>query len=678
MPDSDRNLIRLIDAPPISSVEAEMSLLGSLILSPPELDGVAPIVRADDFSDEAHANIFAALVKTYESSRSGDLVQLTQDLLDRGQLNDVGGPDYLLRLADSVPTAVSAPHYARIVREKADRRRARALGLTLAHEAGNADGRTASQLVARAREALDRIDPIQDDDHEEGPPEWRPFPTHALPDTVREFIENRAESIGCDPSVVAVPLLVAAAGVIGTSAVVSPRAGWTEPACLWAAVVAESGDTKSPALEAAFGPVAAIERRLLREHTGAKREHEVREREFRRAEASWRHKGDGDPPDKPEPPVLRRVRVQDTTVEAVAVRLRENPRGLVLTRDELSAWWGSFDGYKSSRGADAPAWLEIYGGRTLIVDRKSSAEPIIVPRAQVSIVGAIPPDVLIGRLTPEHLVSGMAARFLFVRPPIPPRRFRQTPTDPRLGEALDALFAHLFALAPATDEHGEDAPRVVMLNGPALARFAAFMDGLGEARAGFDPNLKAAAAKLEGAALRIALVLHLLEWSALGGAGDPGSVGESTMMAAIEVVEFFINEARRLYAGLTGSAKDKERTELIELARANGGALTVAELRKRRPGRYKAKREAKAALQRLVDAGDGTWDRRTSPQGGRPPERFVLRAETPATTLVDPAVNAARGVLGVSGFGYPRTGPSGPSDAHLNGCSHENKHKVCG
>jgi len=63
---------------------------------------------------------------------------------------------------------------------------------------------------------------------------------------------------------------------------------------------------------------------------------------------------------QPEPPVLRRLRISDTTCEAVANILQHNQRGLLLARDELSGWLTSFNQYKRGRGSDEASWLSAF------------------------------------------------------------------------------------------------------------------------------------------------------------------------------------------------------------------------------------------------------------------------------------------------------------------------------
>ena len=85
--------------------------------------------------------------------------------------------------------------------------------------------------------------------------------------------------------------------------------------------------------------------------------------------------------DPPERPVYERAIVSDTTVEALAPLLVDNPRGLLLFRDETAGWLSGMGQYKSGRGDDQAKWLEVHGARALRIDRKTGEERFIFVRA---------------------------------------------------------------------------------------------------------------------------------------------------------------------------------------------------------------------------------------------------------------------------------------------------------
>ena len=121
--DSQR-VARLLDQLPPHAVEAEMCLLGSILIEPRVLGDVTFIIRdGEDFYKPTNGAIYNVIVELYDKNASVDIVQLNQLLIDRDILEAVGGKNYLVEVASCVPTAANANHYARLVREKAMIRR---------------------------------------------------------------------------------------------------------------------------------------------------------------------------------------------------------------------------------------------------------------------------------------------------------------------------------------------------------------------------------------------------------------------------------------------------------------------------------------------------------------------------------------------------------------------------
>lgn len=151
----------LFDRVPPHSEEAEKSLLGSMLLDHRVIPDVLQFVgRADAFYREAHAAVFDAILKVYNERNSGDIVQILQILQDQETLDDVGGKGYLIELAESVPSAVNAPHYAKIVRDKSQLRELiEAAGQILfdAYHSGDAVGDQARQVLDEAEQRIFKI-----------------------------------------------------------------------------------------------------------------------------------------------------------------------------------------------------------------------------------------------------------------------------------------------------------------------------------------------------------------------------------------------------------------------------------------------------------------------------------------------------------------------------------------
>ena len=117
-------LAKTFDQEPPKAIEAEMAVLGAMIMNWRVCGEVVQILSGpEDFFKPSHAAIYEAIMELYDHVQEVDLVQLNQKLIDKHLLDDVGGLDYLLELAESVPSSVSAPRYARLVHEKAQVRR---------------------------------------------------------------------------------------------------------------------------------------------------------------------------------------------------------------------------------------------------------------------------------------------------------------------------------------------------------------------------------------------------------------------------------------------------------------------------------------------------------------------------------------------------------------------------
>ncbi len=111
---------RLLKAMPPNAPEAEMALLGSMLIEPGAIGDVVGIVRnADDFFQDKHRTIYSTMVEIYDRTASVDVVRLNQTLSDRQVLEAIGGLEYLIQLSESVPSAQFATEYARAVRDKA-------------------------------------------------------------------------------------------------------------------------------------------------------------------------------------------------------------------------------------------------------------------------------------------------------------------------------------------------------------------------------------------------------------------------------------------------------------------------------------------------------------------------------------------------------------------------------
>jgi len=115
-PKSDKELLQKL---PPQNLEAEQSLLGSLMIDKDAIISVADIVSAEDFYMDKHRMIFEAIIDLYSKRDPIDLLTLANRLIERGQLDQIGGRSYLASLSNMVPTSSHVANYAEIVQKKA-------------------------------------------------------------------------------------------------------------------------------------------------------------------------------------------------------------------------------------------------------------------------------------------------------------------------------------------------------------------------------------------------------------------------------------------------------------------------------------------------------------------------------------------------------------------------------
>ena len=108
---------------PPHSIEAEQSVLGSMIMDHDAVIVASEILIASDFYRPDHAQIFAAIMELYTSGNPIDLITIQDKLVQKGVLEQVGGLPYIAELASSVPTSAHIKQYAKIVQEKSTLRK---------------------------------------------------------------------------------------------------------------------------------------------------------------------------------------------------------------------------------------------------------------------------------------------------------------------------------------------------------------------------------------------------------------------------------------------------------------------------------------------------------------------------------------------------------------------------
>jgi replicative DNA helicase len=140
------------DSPP-QSLDVEASLLGSLLIDSDAFIKIADQIHSEDFYDEKHKMIFAAMRSLHDKRSPIDILTLSEQLKNDGYLELIGGASFLTELTNTVPTAAHLEQYAQIVSDKAIRRRLIAASQDIANVSFD-ENKSLTELIEEAETRL--------------------------------------------------------------------------------------------------------------------------------------------------------------------------------------------------------------------------------------------------------------------------------------------------------------------------------------------------------------------------------------------------------------------------------------------------------------------------------------------------------------------------------------------
>jgi hypothetical protein len=376
------------------------------------------------------------------------------------------------------------------------------------------------------------------------------FPVSAMPAGCRQLINESAAAIGCPPEFIGLPMLAVLGSAIGNSRVLKLKEGWEEGAGIYAAVIADPGEKKTPAYKVAIGP-ATKRQAHLRDLYRDKEDEYKREARVYEVDKRQAAKDGQAAPEPPQPPVMSRTVVEDTTVEALAVVLNSTPRGVLALRDELAGWVRAMDQYKQGgKGADRQFWLSAWSGAYVAVDRKSRGEPLILTHPFVSVFGSIQPGVLSELGAGRE--DGLLDRFIFAYPETVRSRWSDAEISPGARDAYRQLYNALREKHMPEDDHGDPEPVRIHLAPDAKASLINAIDMHREEMEapGFPTRLKGPWSKLEAYLARLCLILAM---SRAAETGVADRVETEDVIGAHGLTQYLKNHTRRVYVGLYGA-----------------------------------------------------------------------------------------------------------------------------
>lgn len=470
-------------------------------------------------------------------------------------------------------------------------------------------------------------------------PPVQPFDADLLPESLRNWIMDIADRMQCPPDFPAVGAIAALSSLIGARAVIAPKRldSWTVVPNEWGLIVGNPGVMKSPALSEVLSPLHNKETEL-REVWQAERSqwlieqktHDLRSRanedEARRALKANRAAnvasliGDDH---QPAEPVMRRLIVNDTSVEALGEVMEGSPWGVLAYRDEVYGLLKSMD-KEGQEGARAFYLQGFDGDKPYTFDRIGRGLNRRIDRVCISMLGGIQP----GRIS-EYIRAavsggsgddGLIQRFqLAVWPDVLPtwRNVDRAP-NAEAKQRAHAVYARLADIPEPADNvpvwRFEESAQVI------------FDDW----RAQLEPRIR-------GDQLHPAMTAHLSKYRKLVPAlslifamiddqDDDGTVRESDLLRALAWAEYLETHATRLYAAATTPETAGAKALLRRIKAGDlGAAFTVREVYRNKWQHLATPEAARRACEVLADFNWIRPEERDSREfGGRPSESFQV------------------------------------------------------
>ena len=454
------------------------------------------------------------------------------------------------------------------------------------------------------------------------PPPYVPPPLDLLPGVLRDYVHAAAKSLNVDVSFILLPLLSALGSAIGNTRSILLKRNFVQPPVIWTAIIGRSGSRKSPALEAGCFAVIEHERELMRHNKQAM---DIYENETLVWESTPKKEREA----KPETPLSPTCLMDDMTLEALADAMQENPRGVLVKKDELSHWFESFDQYHAGKGADVSRWLSLHTGAFFGLDRRTDKRRYRIHQPRVCVTGGIQPKILRRVLTEDFFERGLPARFLPAHPPMRQDKWSEAEVSDALRAHVLELFGELWLLQPESDDHGQQYPKLLSLDSDAHDEYIGYYNECGASAVQADEHEEAAWHKLSGYAARLALVGQLVRDP------DAETVTGETTRAACNLARWFGNEAVRIYASLAETQEQRDRREVIEFIERRGGAVSVRDTT-HYYWRLKGNTEqAEFELNALAKHGVGKWEELRPAGRGRPTRVLRLLPASPSPQFPD-------------------------------------------
>jgi hypothetical protein len=383
------------------------------------------------------------------------------------------------------------------------------------------------------------------------------FPIDIFPETVSNYIYSVAKTTDAPVDFPALSSLIVCASAIGCSRRIRIKKRWFEFPIIYSAIIAPAGSSKSPSVNAIQRPIILAQ-----------------------AEAMNRYLKEVETSSKDKKPVLKELYTTETTVAALTDRLINNPKGLLISTDEILSWIKSFNSFSSSN--DQQFYLTIWNGQAVKVDRKTGERPVtFIKYPYVSVLGSIQPKKLPDLYHEGRGDDGFLDRFLFSYPitsELPYWKFDdESMTDKEDSDYMgwSSIVNRLIDI-PVNKDYPEALELTKEARMYAINWYnTKIVDELRNKE--FPEHLKGVWLKLKAYFFRFALIIQLMKWANSSGKAIDTLVDEDSCMKADKLCEYFKSHSMRVAASSNPSVEVQQVDELSRLLES-GKSISAKDL----------------------------------------------------------------------------------------------------
>jgi hypothetical protein len=402
------------------------------------------------------------------------------------------------------------------------------------------------------------------------------LPHSLIPEPFQDWLIDISERMGCPLDFVAAASIVVTGSVIGAGCGIRPKRNddWTVVPNLWGGVVGRpSLMLKTPALQESMRPLERLAAESKADYDAAFKDYDAEvemfkakkdaAKELMRAAAKGKKKGDAvihesvakteySNIEEPTAPIWRRYKTNDATVEKLGEMLSQNPRGMLVYRDELIGLLSQWD--REGREGDRAFFLEAWNGTGSHETDRIGRGSIRIENACISILGGIQPAKLASYLYQSMRGNdndGLFQRLqLLVYPDEPPAakivdRYPNTEAKTRAYKIIEKLAHMDFIQAGATVSDDDGIP-FFRFDNSAQEMFYAWFDELNDKmRTDDEPIVTEHLGKFRSLMPSLALIFHLID---IAGGASAGPILEISAKRAAAFCEYLESHARRIYS----------------------------------------------------------------------------------------------------------------------------------